>query len=319
MRRKLPPFAAIRAFEAVARHQHIGNAANELLVTHSALSQQIKQLESWFGQNLFDREKGRLKLKDRSRELVSSYSKALDLLEIATARFDAQTNRDVITLLCDPSFFSKCLIGKLGQLREAAHGADIEVLTPHTLPDIYPKGVDIVVHFHEPRTWNDVHSVDLLDLYGFPACAPSLLRQHGDPKEPKNIVDFQLLQGDDRESWHSWLDQFDLASIAEGKSIYFDDFAHAVQAGTQGLGVLIADPVTCKHELDSGSLVALFGAPVFCVRYHATCTKTDDKKIEGVLLELTKIASEFKALQSEFLASLNAPATLIQKSNKSHL
>ncbi|MCP4819681.1 MAG: LysR family transcriptional regulator, partial [Shimia sp.] len=202
MRRKIPPFAAVRAFEAVARHQHLGLAADELCVTHSALSQQIKHLEAWFGREMFIRQRGRLILNPSCQELVAAYSMALDVLQDATEEYERLDDSDFIKIVSDPAFFATCLIGGAREFAEALEGANVDIITLHDLGERFPPDADIVVHYRRPEGWEDSHSEKLMDLHGFPACAPSLLEGRRRPEVPDDLGEFLLLHGADRSTWY---------------------------------------------------------------------------------------------------------------------
>lgn len=271
MRRRIPPLTAIRAFEAVARHEHLGRAAEELCVSHSALSQQVKILEEWFGMELFTREKGRLTLKTEGKELLTGYTAAFDALQAASLHLQMKGEDRSLVIQCDPAFFSKCLMTKMQSLRDTAGGMSIDVVTSHSLPEAFPEHADIVVHFEDHPGWKDIRATQLVDIYGFPACSPKLLEQVPAPEKPGDLKYFDLLHGDDRESWSSWLREYCEAPCNGRRNTFYDDFALTIQAAVNGDGVIMADPVLCRQELEAGQLVPLFMDTVFEVSYSAYC------------------------------------------------
>jgi LysR family glycine cleavage system transcriptional activator len=296
MRRRIPPLNAIRAFEAVARHEHLGHAADELCVSHSALSQQVKHLEEWFGRELFKRSRGRLMLKPEGKELLEASTTALDVLQQACNRLRGPDKEKFLIIQCDPAFFSKCLIAKMPSLRETAGITDIEISTVHELDKSFPDDVDIVIHYQKPAGWQNVHTTNLLDIYGFPACSPALLEQTPAPESPDDLRNFHLLHGDDRESWKDWLRKNNAASVFGSRGTIYDDFGLTIQAAVNGEGVIIADSVICREELESGQLVPLFSETVFCVSYQAFCPK---EKLENATVKsvFEKLVKEIRQLQ----------------------
>ena len=295
MRRRIPPLNAIRSFEAVARHEHLGHASEELCVSHSALSQQVKHLEEWFGLKLFTREKGRLILKPEGKELLSGYTEALDALQDASLRLQMKGNEKSLVIQCDPAFFSKRLMKKMHCLREAAGEMNIDIITSHSLPDTFPEHADIVIHFQAQPGWKEVHSVHLVDIYGFPACSPDLLKRFSAPEKPEDLKDFHLLHGADRESWNSWLKEYCRTTTTGRRSTFYNDFTLTIQAAVNGEGVILADPVLCRAELASGQLVPLFTGTVFEVRYSAFCqsAKYEDSACRFVF---DRLVEEMKSL-----------------------
>ncbi len=271
MRRKIPSLNAIRAFEAVARYEHLGQAAEELCVSQSALSQQVKHLEAWLDAELFVRARGRLFLKPEGQELLAGYTEALDILQATSLRLTERKAVKPLVILCDPAFLSKCLIGKVQSLREAIAPADIEIITSNQLPESFPEHVDIIIHYQSQPGWPDIHVTHMLDIYGFPACSPALLRSMPTPKRPNDLQHFHLLHGDDRQTWNAWLRKYNARAVNGYKGTFYDDFSLTVQAAVNGEGAVIADPVMCKEELKSGKLVPVFEDTIFCASYHMYC------------------------------------------------
>lgn len=284
MRRKIPPLNAIRSFEAVARHEHLGAAAEELCVSHSALSQQVKHLEEWFGRKLFDREKGRLILKAEGKELLSGYSEALDLLQYTSMQIKKLDEEQSLNIQCDPAFFDKCLMQEMPALREVAGETSLDIFTSHGLPTEFPDYADIVIHYMHPPGWADVHSTHLMDVYGIPACSPMLLEKYAEPIKPRDLKQFHLLHGNDRDSWNAWLRKYAGTTTTGSKNTYYDDFSLTIKAAVLGEGVILADPILCGQELASGSLVPLFEESIFEVSYSAFCPKSkyNNRKVRTV-------------------------------------
>ena len=291
MRRRIPPLNAIRAFEAVARHQHLGHAAAELCVTHSALSQQVRRLEEWFGTELFIRDKGRLILKPEGQQLLAGYSKALDKLEATSETLIHDAEDRHLVIQCDPAFFSKLLMRHMSALREAAGHTIIDMVTSQALPRHFPDGTDIAIHFEAHPEWSGLRVEHLLDLHGFPACSPNLLRRYPDHKEPGDLVEMPLLHGDDRGSWNLWLMKYADTTCSGCQNIYYDDFSLTIRAAVMGEGVLIADPVLCREELDAGKLVPLFDETILEVSYLAFCPvlKYENRVVKRVFDTLVKL------------------------------
>lgn len=296
MRRRLPPLNAIRSFEAVARHQHLGHAAAELCVSHSALSQQVKRLEEWFGAELFLRDKGRLILKPEGQKLLSGYSKALDKLEDTSQELMQEVEQRHLVIQCDPAFFSKFLMRYMPALREVAGNTIIDIVTSQSLPRHFPDDIDIAIHFAGHPEWHNLHVEHLVDIHGFPACNPDLLQHYPDHREPRDLVHMPLLHGDDRGSWNLWLTKYAGATSAGCNNTYYDDFSLTIRAAVIGEGALIADPILCREELESGNLVPLFNETILEVSYSAFCPNQKYqrrivRKVYDRLLSVTRQAA----------------------------
>lgn len=271
MHRNMPPLNAVRTFEAVARHEHIGHAADELNVSHSAVSQQVKHLEEWFEQELFTRAKGRLTLNAAGQKLLAGYSEALDLMQDTTDLLLQENTQSHISLHCDPAFFSKVLFLAGESTAPMIDGSTLDVKTSPISQGSYPENVDFVIDRDPHPSWRNVERVHLMDIYGFPACAPSLLEHFDKPKRPLDLRKMPLLHGADRDSWNSWLVEYAGSSSAGCSNSYYDDFAMTISAAVMGRGAILADPILCHQELESGQLVPLFDGTVLEVSYYAFC------------------------------------------------
>lgn len=256
----------------MARHEHLGRAAEELTVTHSAVSQQIKHIEEWFEQELFSRVKGRLHLNSAGRELLAGYSRALDLMQDSTEVLLRRGPGEHLTLHCDPAFFSKVVM-PLGDIaRVAASGVTLDVKTAAIGQGAFPETADIVIDHSRHDNWRNVHHEHLLDVHGFPACAPSLLERYPHPERPLDLRRLPLLHGADRDSWNTWLVENAGSTSAGCANTYYDDFSMTINAAVRGRGAILADPVLCEFELETSQLVPLFDNTIHEVGYHAFCT-----------------------------------------------
>ncbi|SFL28678.1 LysR family transcriptional regulator [Shimia haliotis] len=303
MHRNIPPLNAIRAFEAVARHEHLGHAADELNVTHSAVSQQIKHIEEWFEQELFSRVKGRLYLNSAGQELLKGYGSALDLMQNTTDLLLRRGPGEHMTLHCDPAFLSKVIMPLGDVARSAASGVTLDVKTASIAHTAFPDAADIVIDHNQHRNWHNVHREHLLDIHGFPACAPSLLERYPPPTRPLDLRRMPLLHGADRDSWNSWLVEFAGSTSAGCANTYYDDFSMTINAAVRGRGAILADPVLCEFELETGQLVPLFNNTIHEVSYYAFCTnlkystRTVRRAFDSIVEILRTHDSKIRALE----------------------
>ena len=142
--RKLPPFAAVRAFEAAARHLSFKEAAAEIHVTPSAISHQVKTLEEYLGTALFLREGSHIALTRAGREYVEELTGILDQLETSTRHAARTALDDPLTVLCTPGFAARWLAPRLS--RCPGHEAiEIEVSAGAPSTDFARNGADMVI------------------------------------------------------------------------------------------------------------------------------------------------------------------------------
>ena len=127
MARILPPFAALRAFEAAARHESFTAAANELHVTHGAISRQVAALEAWVGVQVFHRARKRVRLTDDGRRYLSTIQTAFDSISVATAQLRDTGVVHVLRVNALPTFAMKWLLPRLAQFQRKMPNVELRL------------------------------------------------------------------------------------------------------------------------------------------------------------------------------------------------
>jgi len=262
---KLPPLAALRTFEAAARHLNFTRAAAELHVTHSAISHQIRSLEALLGFDLFLRGGGRLRLTPAGTALLVAANEALCQLADTLAGLRRASRSDRLCVSVLPSFGSRWLGPRIGRFIEAHPGCEIAVQSTALRADLLHDGVDVAVRWgfgHYPG----LNAEHLLDEVLFPVAAPALLTARGSPTTPEAIRGWPLLRSRG-EDWLPWFRAAGLDWPEPDGGIVFDDSALAIQAAIDGHGVLLARASLAHDALRMGQLRRLFDTAV-ALRYH---------------------------------------------------
>lgn len=179
---------------AVGPEESFSRAAEELFVTHSAVSHQIRALEGDLGTALFTREGRRLTLTAPGKRYAEQVRAALSSIAAASEalRSDDRERRLVVSLL--PSFAARWLTPRVGRLIERCPELDLELQSTHTLTDFSRDDVDAVIRLGDGN-YPELFSEHLFDESFFPACAPGL---NGGrlPVEPRELADMRLLRND---------------------------------------------------------------------------------------------------------------------------
>ncbi len=255
-RRALPPLNALRAFEAFGRHGRMTTAADELFVTHGAVSRQIRQLEQWLGFPLTEGPKTQLRLTAQARRLLGAASAAFDLIEEAAARTPA-SERD-LHLACYGTFAIRWLIPRLPdfvarhpdirlQLREIAGDLDFRAMSD----------VDGAIQLRTTRDAGQLHTPFMTNLYG-PVLSPtrwaSLAGDIG-----RLLAEPRLHTRTWPQAWPNWSKAARIALAVADVERSFDHFSHALEAAAAGLGVAMAPWAFVADDVTSGRLVAPMG------------------------------------------------------------
>lgn len=303
--RRLPPLKAVRAFEAAARHDSFVVAADELAVTPSAISQQVKQLEAWLGQPLFRRLPQGLMQTDIARSYLPQLTQALDIIDQASrAIVSGQANRTLM-VTCLSSFGALWLAPRLHRFYVANPGIDVMLATFDRVVDLETEDVDIAIRYGFGN-YPDLHVEELgADDLGV-VCSPETLndparplRSYADIAHHTLLHDADALQGQLLE-WKGFLAKQNVTGVDVARGPRFSDSHMIVQSCIAGRGIMIGRSVLIENELKSGILVAPFGMPEqSSMRYRLLMRKgaLADSKISAfrnwLYEELGKVPPDF--------------------------
>lgn len=261
-RRKLPPLNAVRAFEAAFRHQGFAAAADELAVTPSAVSQQVKGLEDWLGIALFERQARGLVPTRAARNYAPGLTDILDRLEDLTQAVRPKPSDRTLTITSLSSFAANWLAPRLGQFSDAHPEIDMRLASGDRLVDFAAEGVDAGVR-HGTGNYPGLNVELLMREVLTPVCSPNLM--HG-PHPLRTLDDLQhhaLLHDQDAwvnslARWDSWLREAGRPDLACDRGPGFSDSHLIVQAAIAGRGVMLGRSALVGDALMSGALVAPF-------------------------------------------------------------
>lgn len=261
MSRDLPPLNALRAFEATARLNSVSQAAEQLNVTHGAVSRQIKVLEEHLGVSLFVKEGRGLRLTDAGVRLRDASSEAFDRVrnvcnELTQSHIDAP-----FVLGCSGSLLARWFIPRLGRLN-----ADLPDLRLHLSAgegDLDPRkpGLDALLVFAEPPWPADMQVYELGCERIGPVLSPRFARYEQLRNAPASaLLDEALLHTTSRpQAWPSWAQQHALDATALKYGQGFEHLYYLLEAAVAGLGVAIAPQPLVTEDLKAGRLVAPWG------------------------------------------------------------
>jgi LysR family transcriptional regulator, glycine cleavage system transcriptional activator len=254
--RLIPPLAAVRVFEAAARHENFTAAARELGMTQAAVSHQIRLLESHLGQQLFRRERQRVVLTDGARRAAAQIAKGLDTIEAAFAelRIDDQAT---LTISTTPTFANSWLAWRVGRFQMRYPDIAVRLLMQEALSD-FADGVDVAIRSgHGP--WPEAEAHRLLVQDFTPMCSPKFLAEHGGRIAAEDLLRLPLISPHD-PSWACWLQDAGLIQAGEGPlpGVRMDSQANEGHAAMAGQGVAMLTPFFWRQDMADGRLVQPF-------------------------------------------------------------
>jgi LysR family glycine cleavage system transcriptional activator len=265
-RRYLPSMTLLCAFEAAARHRSFTAAAEELHLTQSAVSRQIRALEQLLGAELFVRERQTVRPSPAAEAYAQEIRDALRRISTASLGLRANPRGGTLNLAILPTFGTRWLAPRLSTFLAAHPGITINLTTRLAPFDFGVDALDAAIHFGPPD-WPGARLDFLMGETIVPACSPGLLREHP-VRRPADLLRLPLLHLASRpEAWANWFHAMDVPT-ADVPGMLVDQFAIASQAATSGLGVALLPELLIGHELASGQLVVPIGAPMLSAAHY---------------------------------------------------
>lgn len=252
MSRRPPPLATLRPFEAAARHESFSRAAEELSLTHGAVSHQVRALEDYLDAPLFERHGKRVSLTPGGRAFAERVRAALAELSAAAedARGGRRDNRLTVSVL--PSFASRWLMPRLIRFMDAQPEVEVNVFATSALANFAGDGVDVAIRFGR-GPWAGLDCEEFLKDEVFPVASPAF--EGGRlPRSARQLTSCRLIR-EDRDYWDAW---FEAAGVSPARPLAgprFNDAAHSLAAAARGEGIALTRRSLVGEDLDSGTLV----------------------------------------------------------------
>jgi DNA-binding transcriptional LysR family regulator len=250
----LPPLNALRAFEAFARHGRMTHAADELFVTHGAVSRQIRQLEQWLGYPLTQGPKTALTLTPEAVRLHEALGAAFDLIQAAASR--AEPAEGELRVSCYGTLAIRWLIPRLPSF--VARHPEVRVRLIETVGhvDFDRQEADCAVQVCDETAIAGLELTQLMPNHYGPVVAPGVLA----PNRQRAVLTAPRIHTQSwTQAWDNWARaaSIDLPKAAHEQS--FDHFSHALEAAAAGLGVAMASWIYVADDVASGRLYAPLG------------------------------------------------------------
>lgn len=258
---KPPSLNALRAFEAAARHQSFSRAAEELNVSAGAVAQQVKQLEDWVGNPLFQRSAQGIKLSKSAARMLPVLSQAFDQLSEAVTELRHIGAPREIFIAALPSIALLWLSPRLPRLSALFPDRTLSIATLEYPPNFRRDDFDMAFFYLEdPAPSSGELIIPLGKDELLPVCSPALIA--GQRFETENDLSKQRLLHDAmwRDHWQLWLDHAGFTSVDASAGSVFSIFSLAMQAAIDAAGVLVGRSSLVGQALQSGQLIEPFSS-----------------------------------------------------------
>lgn len=267
MKYRLPPLSALRAFEAASRYESFAKAADELCVSHSAVSQHIRMLEDSLQVKLFVRLGNRVALTEEGHALKPRIGEAFAIMAESCAYASRVSDSQSINVSAEPAFATRWLRPRLASFRTAHPDISVYLNAGWDPGSAQATSADIVIHFESWLNHPGYQVKRLFPIDGYPACSPAFLEQQGAIGEPAGLIELPLIHDNSRMIWRRWFNEFVPDSDAWKHGYVYTDLSLAIDAAMDGEGIFLADDILCAHEIESGALIKALPETMRCAWY----------------------------------------------------
>ena len=269
-----PSLDLIRGFEAAARHLSFTKAAEEMFVTQSAVSRQIKSLEDHLGVRLFRRMNRTLLLTEEGQTLYRTAALVLRLVDEAVVKLRSEPANRMLTVTTTVSFASLWLVPRLAGFRALHPEIDVRIAADDSVLQLERDNVDLAVRFCEPKAAPQ-GALRLAREEVFPVCSPKLARDKKRPlKQPADLANHVLLHLDDagaRWPWLDWAQWFAAMKVPDLKpsgALRFSHYDQMIRAAIDGEGIALGRTPLVPRLIRAGQLVAPFDSKTVSSRQY---------------------------------------------------
>ncbi len=255
MTKPIPSLNALRAFVAVGKHGNLKNAADELFVTSSALSHQIRNLEEHLNIRLFKRSKSGLSLTQAGELIYADLADAFAQIRQTVARLEQQGQEELLNVSMLSTFAMRWFIPRLSDFQKRHPEIEVRISTSISQVDFAREDMDCAIRSGRGN-WPGLHADYLFTETFTPVCAPELATSLNSPNELGNHTLLHArLRPDD---WRVWLGAVNAGEVQPRHEQVFETRNFAIQAAVDGVGVAIVDPSLVAEEIKAGRLVMPF-------------------------------------------------------------
>ena len=257
MKRSLPPFSAIRSFEAAARHLSFKQAAEELHVTQSAISHQVRGLEDFLGTELFFRAPNGVTLTPAGEDYFGDLAPILDQLEASTRRTCSCEASGPLRVRATPAFAARWLLRRIKAFNARFPDIELQVTTSIATTDFRTDEIDILLQYGQ-QTVRGLRVDPFLASGRVPVCSPEMLAGAPPIEAPEELLDLTLLRDVVGDEWGDWFARAGVEVADELRGPWFEHCDLSLRAAEQGQGIALAYEALVADEIAAGDLVKLF-------------------------------------------------------------
>ncbi|WP_171054520.1 LysR substrate-binding domain-containing protein [Roseovarius arcticus] len=287
----LPALSQLHTFEAVARRMSFTTAADELCLTQSAVSRQIKSLETNLGQPLFRRRHRAIELTREGRLLLDAVTRGLDEISQCISSLRSASEAPQITVAASVAFSYYWLMPRLERFAERCPEVDLRVLATDQKVDLGQGDADVAVLYGDGG-WDGIETRRLFGERVYPVCSPGYLRAHPEMQSPGDVLDQTLLHLDGGGTiwgavdWRVWLARQGVTGQPLRRGIRLNSYPMVLQGAEAGRGVALGWSYITDAMLATGRLICPVDRPIETTNSYyigASLKRLSDPAVAGFL------------------------------------
>ncbi|WNC67722.1 transcriptional regulator GcvA [Thalassotalea nanhaiensis] len=256
--RKMPPLNSLKCFEAAARNGSFNGAADELCVSVSAISHQIKQLESYLNIEVFHRKTRTIELTEAGKKYYPILRDAFERIADGTSALLKPQDSNTLTIQLYSTIAIRWLIPKLNKFNKQHPEINVRIHTSYEDVDFDHSDVDACIKIGS-KTNSELEFSYLFTSELFPVCSPSFLDNFPTLSTAENLSDAPILQVYPSSiDWSLWLKQAGVQGVEPDAGLRFDSYDHALTTALQGLGIAMGMQPYVSNELTNNMLIEPF-------------------------------------------------------------
>jgi LysR family glycine cleavage system transcriptional activator len=254
---RFPSMTGLRALDAVARLGSVSEAANELNLTPSAISHQLKILESTLGFALTERIGRGVRITYQGELYARDIHQLLSNILAAGQRFDAEQISGRLCVSSPPGFSTYWLCQHIAAFQQLYPQIELQLISPPIPGDISDPRADVFISYGV-GDWPDRRVERIVKLQSFPVCSPRLAIASGGLKSPQELGSWLLLHLFNHSEWRVWLAAADAPAVNAQSGIVFSDANFVMAACIAGQGIALGDNLVSGEALAQGLLIQPF-------------------------------------------------------------
>lgn len=281
---RLPPLGALRTFHAVAGCLSFKGAASQLSVSATAVSHQIRLLESVLECRVFERSAQGVRLTEAGQLLYAGTQSAFTSLEDAVKKIDQARQSPALTVTTTSNFLTNWLVPRLADFNAQFPHIDVHLHTSVELIDLKKRTVDVAIRYQEAPE-SDLHSTLLWEDRFIVVASPNLNLKNAD-----DLNHVMLLHVENRHvpaespDWEHWKRRYGPDTLNTNRGVRFSEETHALQAAVAGSGAVIASKLLVADLIQRGVLVAPFDDSLPGANYYLVTLEESVERAEIVAL-----------------------------------